>query len=55
MADKFADIDGQVEAMVPKLISVMLTTFTEERFAKGLLRFNADSQCKVQYGIDDLF
>jgi len=55
IATKFADIDSEIDILVPKLTSVLMSIFTDTEFVQDLLLFNGKSQCKVQYQVDDLF
>jgi len=55
ISDKFKETDQQLEQIVPRLISVLLETFSETDFVRGLLTFNHESNCKVQYSIEDLY
>ena len=40
---------------MPRLVSVLLETFSETDFVRGLLTFNHESNCKTQYSIEDLY
>ena len=56
ISDKFKAVDQQVEQMVPKLICVLMETFSDMKFVQSLLQFNTmNSQMKVTYSIQDLF
>lgn len=50
-----AEIDRDLESIVPKLVSVLMDTFSNFEFSKALTLFNSQSNCKVTFTVDDLF
>lgn len=56
MSDKFKDVDQELELLIPKLVCALQETFADTDFVKKLMFFNSQkSECKVQYGVSDLF
>ena len=54
-AEKFADIDSQVENTLPKLTSVILDNLGLKKFYKTLKDLNDETDYKVKYDVGMIF
>lgn len=54
-SSKLAEVDAQLESIIPKLVCVMMETFCDYNFITALNIFNSNSNCKVTYSILDLY
>lgn len=55
ISEKFDDAVRQIDDIVPRLTSVLAVTFSNVKFIKALLAFNAEKEGKVQYTPGILF
>ena len=54
-APKLVDVQSQLESFLPRLVAVLLETFSDINFVKTLALFNSNSNCKVTYSTQDMY
>mmetsp|Transcript_16914 Transcript_16914/g.26033 ORF Transcript_16914/g.26033 Transcript_16914/m.26033 type:complete len:92 (-) Transcript_16914:428-703(-) len=54
IADKFAEFEQHILTNVPRLTAVINASFCEGLLVKQFMQFNAESNCKVQYSVEQI-